>query len=114
VVANQQLGKEISLLADNLSTNKTKRVEQFLAAHLKLHLPLHPDLLLLAQSGRKLVCQNRARRHCRGVFTWVKDLARRLKRYIRYYNRAPKLLKWTYRDPSHRISVDTISSVTGH
>jgi hypothetical protein len=37
-----------------------------------------------------------------------------LVRYIRHYNRAPKPLKWTYRDPRHRIRPDTISSVTGH
>jgi ParB-like chromosome segregation protein Spo0J len=40
--------------------------------------------------------------------------ARKLMRYIRHYNRAPKPIKWTYRDPNHRISVDTTSSVTGH
>jgi len=50
----------------------------------------------------------------RGVFTSVKDLARKLMRYIRHYNRAPKPIKSTYRDPNHRISVDTTSSVTGH
>jgi hypothetical protein len=36
----------------------------------------------------------------RGVFTSVKDLARKLMRYIRHYNRAPKPIKWTYRDPT--------------
>jgi hypothetical protein len=41
-------------------------------------------------------------------------LARKLKRYIRHYNRDPKPIKWTYREPSHRICVDTISPVTGH
>ena len=45
----------------------------------------------------------------RGVFTSVKDLARKLMRYIRHYNRAPKPIKWTYRDLSHRISLDTNS-----
>ena len=40
----------------------------------------------------------------RGVFTSVKDLARKLMRYIRHYNRAPKPIKWTYRDPSQRIT----------
>ena len=49
----------------------------------------------------------------RGVFTSVRDLARKLMRYIRHYNRAPKRLKWTYRDPSHRISMDKISHVRG-
>jgi hypothetical protein len=41
-------------------------------------------------------------------------LARKLKRYIRHYNRAPKPIKWTYCEPSHRIRVHTISAVTGH
>jgi hypothetical protein len=45
----------------------------------------------------------------RGVFTSVKDMARKLMRYIRHYNRAPKPIKWTYRDPNHRITADTIS-----
>ena len=50
----------------------------------------------------------------RGVFTSVPDLARKLIRYIRHYNRAPKPLKWTYRDPTHRVSMVTISHVRGH
>jgi hypothetical protein len=50
----------------------------------------------------------------RAVFTSVKDLARKLKRYIRHGNRAPKPLKWTYRDPSIRITTDTTSLVTGN
>jgi hypothetical protein len=32
-------------------------------------------------------------------------------RYIRRYNRAPKPIKWSYRDPSHRIKPNTISAV---
>jgi hypothetical protein len=30
------------------------------------------------------------------------------------YIRAPKPIKWAYRDPNHRITTDTISDVTGH
>jgi len=48
----------------------------------------------------------------RGVFTSVADLKRQLMRYIRYYNKVPKPIKWTYRDPSHRIT--TNSTVTGN
>ena len=50
----------------------------------------------------------------RGVFTSVKDLARKLMRYIRHYNRHPKPIKWMYRNPKHRILPHTILSVTGH
>jgi len=32
-----------------------------------------------------------------------------LMRYIRHYDRAPKPIKWTYRDPSLRISLNTMS-----
>jgi len=48
----------------------------------------------------------------RGVFTSVADLKRQLMRYIRYYNKVSKPIKWTYRDPSHRIT--TNSTVTGN
>ncbi len=42
VVANQPRGKEIHLIADNLSAHKTKPVEQFLAAHSKVHIHYTP------------------------------------------------------------------------
>jgi hypothetical protein len=76
--------------------------------------PLQPDLLLLAQSGRKLVRQDPSAMLSPGIFTSVKDLAHKLMRYIRHYNRAPKPLKWIYRDPSRRISRNTNITVTGH
>jgi hypothetical protein len=33
-------------------------------------------------------------------------------RYIRHYNRAPKSVKWVYRNPARRITTD--SHVTRH
>src|SRR5271156_5910912 len=42
LVANQPRGQEIHLIADNLSAHKTKRVEQFLGAHPKVHLHYTP------------------------------------------------------------------------
>jgi hypothetical protein len=39
----------------------------------------------------------------RGVFTSVKDLARKLMRYIRRYNQHAKPIKWRYSHPSYRI-----------
>jgi len=56
LVAHQPRGKEIHIIADNLSAHKTTRVAQFLAAHPRLHLH-DADLLLVAQPGRKLVRQ---------------------------------------------------------
>lgn len=45
-------------------------------------------------------------------FTSVADLKRKLMRYIRQYNRAPKPVKWVHRNPAHRITTD--SRVTVH
>ena len=114
VVANQPRGKEIHLIADNLSAHKTKRVEQFLAAHPKVYLHYTPTYSSWLNQVENWFARIERDVIARGVFTSVKDLARKLKRYIRHYNRDPKPIKWTYRDPSHRISSDTTSLVTGH
>ena len=114
LVANQPRGKEIHLIADNLSAHKTKRVGQFLAAHRKVHLHYTPTYSSWLNQVENWFARIERDVIARGVFTSVKDLARKLIRYIRHYNRAPKPIKWTYRDPSHRISLDTISHVTGH
>jgi hypothetical protein len=50
----------------------------------------------------------------RGVFTSVADLKRKLMHYIREYDKAPKPIKWLYRNPSRRISPTTNSTVTGN
>ena len=39
----------------------------------------------------------------RGIFTSVKDLDKKLMRYIRQHNKDPKPIKWKYDDPSRRI-----------
>src|SRR5271155_5010571 len=114
LVANQPRGKEIHLIADNLSAHKTKRVAQFLAAHPTVHLHYTPTYSSWLNQVENWFAKIERDVIARGVFTSVKDLARKLKRYIRHYNHAPKPIKWTYRDPSHRITADTISPVTGH
>jgi len=114
LVANQPRGKEIHLIADNLAAHKTKRVEQFLAAHPKVHLHYTPTYSSWLNQVENWFAKIERDVIARGAFTSVKDLARKLRRYIGHYNHAPKPIKWTYRDPSHRITADTISPVTGH
>ncbi len=114
LVANQPRGKEIHIIADNLSAHKTGRVEQFLAAHPKLHLHYTPTYSSWLNQVENWFAKIERDVIARGVFTSVTDLARKLMRYIRHYNRAPKPIKWAYRDPNHRIRADTIPPVTGH
>ena len=102
------------MILDNLSAHKTQRVEAFLADHPQVRLHFTPTYsswlnqveLWFAKIERDLIA--------RGIFTSVRDLARKLMRYIRHYNKAPKRIKWMYRDVSNRIRTGTNSSVTVH
>ena len=72
---------------------------------------LHAHLLVMAQPGRAVVCENRARLAGAGVFTSVADLARKIRRYIGHYNKAAKPVRWSYRNPAHRIGSTSASTV---
>lgn len=112
IVVSQPKHKEIHVIADNLSAHKTKLVVAFLEQHPNVHMHFTPTYsswlnqveLWFAKIERDVIA--------RGVFTSVHDLKRKLMRYIRKYNEAPKPVKWKYFDTSRRITSD--SSVTVH
>jgi transposase len=112
LVARQPVGQEIHVILDNLSAHKTPRVQRFLEEHPSVSLHFTPTYsswlnqveLWFAKIERDLI-------H-RGVFTSVKDLAKKIMRYIRLYNRNPKPIKWRYDDPSKRIVPTERSTVT--
>ena len=87
--------------------HKTKAVDEFLAKHLNVRLhytPTYPSWLnqveiWFAKIERDVIA--------RGIFSSVPDLKRKLMRYIRQYNLAPKPVKWVHRDPAHRITTDS-------
>lgn len=111
IVANQPKGKEIHVIADNLSAHKTKLVDQFLLTHGNVRMHFTPTYsswlnqveLWFAKIERDVIA--------RGVFTSVPDLKRKLMRYIRKYNEQPKPVKWKYCDLSRRITTDSIVTV---
>jgi transposase len=111
IVANQPRGKEIHVIADNLSAHKTKLVDGFLADHNSVHLHFTPTYsswlnqveLWFAKIERDVIA--------RGVFTSVSDLRRKLMRYIRRYNAQPRPVKWKYFDTSRRITPESIVTV---
>lgn len=112
IMVNQPKGKQIHVIADNLSAHKTKRVAEFLAQYPSVHLHFTPTYsswlnqveLWFAKIERDVIA--------RGVFTSVPDLKRKLMRYIRQYNKQPKPVKWKYFDSSRRITPESI--VTAH
>src|SRR6266852_1406701 len=111
IVVNQPRGKEIHVIADNLSAHKTKRVDEFLAGYTNVHLHFTPTYsswlnqieLWFAKIERDVIA--------RGVFTSVSDLRKKLMRYIRQYNKNPRTVKWKYFDPSRRITSGSIDTV---
>lgn len=112
IVANQPRRKEIHVIADNLSAHKTKKVDEFLDRHPNVHMHFTPTYsswlnqveLWFGKLQRDVIS--------RGVFTSLADLKRKLMRYIRQYNKAPRTVKWRYYDPSRRITTE--SPVTVH
>jgi transposase len=82
--------KEIHGLADNLSAHKSQPLKDFLETHRKVHLHFTPTYsswlnqveLWFSKIERDVIA--------RGVFTSLPDLRRKLMRYIRQYNTAPK------------------------
>jgi transposase len=112
IVATQARGREIHVIADNLSAHKTKRVREFLAEHTNVEIHFTPTYsswlnqveLWFAKIERDVIA--------RGVFTSTADLKRKLMKYIREYNKEPKTVKWKYFDPTRRITPESI--VTAH
>jgi transposase len=95
--------QEIHIILDNLSAHKTKKVEAFLEEHpeVKLHFTptysswLNQVEIWFARVEREVIS--------RGVFSSVKDLARKLMRYIRAYSKDAKPFNWKYSDVKKRI-----------
>src|SRR6267378_1288244 len=111
IVAHQRKGREIHVIADNLSAHKTQQVDAFLSTHPNVHMHFTPTYsswlnqveLWFAKIERDVIA--------RGVFTSVSDLKRKLMRYIRQYNKNPRTVKWKYFDPSRRITSRSIDTV---
>lgn len=103
IVASQPAGREIHVIADNLSAHKTKQVESFLVEHPNVRLHYTPTYsswlnqveIWFSKIQRDLIT--------RGVFTSKDDLHRKIIRYIRQYNRHAVPFKWTYKNTANRI-----------
>src|SRR5262245_4953290 len=105
IVAHQPKGREIHIIADNLSAHKTKRVAAFLAEHDNLEMHYTPTYS--SWLNQVELWFNKVERDviARGVFTSTPDLRRKLMRYIREGNKNPKPFKWSYSDVRRRIQV---------
>ena len=114
LVARQAPEQVIHIICDNLSAHKTKAVCDFLARHPRVRIHYTPTYsswlnqveIWFSKIQRDLIA--------RGIFTSVKDLDRKIMRYIRSYNRKAIPIKWSYKDASNRIKPALESSDTAH
>jgi len=103
VISGCRLHQEIHIILDNLSAHKTNQVEAFLQrnTNVKLHFTptysswLNQVEIWFARLEREVIA--------RGIFTSVKDLSRKLMRYIRAYSKTARPFKWKYTDVRRRI-----------
>jgi len=113
VVAQCPARQEIHIILDNLSAHKTQLVRDFLEVHPRVRLHFTPTYsswlnqveLWFGKIERDVIA--------RGVFTSVKDLAKKLRRYINAYSANAKPIRWNYADPSRRIRGNEVSA-TAH
>ncbi|CAN5573752.1 IS630 family transposase [soil metagenome] len=95
LVAHQPTARPIHIIADNLSTHKTKGVEEFLQSHPQVTLHYTPTYsswlnqieLWFSKLQRDVIA--------RGIFTSRLDLKRKIMRYLRHYNKTAQPFKWS-------------------
>lgn len=96
--------QEIHIILDNLSAHKTHQVASFLQDHpnVKLHFtPTYSSWLNQVE-----IWFSRVERDviARGVFTSVRDLARKLIRYIHAYSKTARPFHWKYSNLRRRLA----------
>src|SRR3954465_5900030 len=111
VVACAPRAKEIHVILDNLSTHKTQAVRTFLVHHPKVRLHFTPTYSSWLNQVELWFSKIERDVLARGIFTSVADLARKIRRYIHRYNKAPKPIRWAYRNPARRIGSTSVSTV---
>src|ERR1700746_4021115 len=114
LLACQPQQQSVHIICDNLSAHQTKAVCDFLARHPKVRIHYTPTYsswlnqveIWFSKIQRDLIA--------RGIFSSVKDLDRKIMRYIRSYNLKAIPIKWSYKDAPTRINPALESSDTGH
>lgn len=103
IIASQPAGKEIHVIADNLSAHKTKLVDAFLTTHGNVRLHFTPTYASWLNQVENWFAKIQRQVITRGVFRSLPDLRSKLLRYIRHYNKTATPIKWACSNPKHRI-----------
>jgi transposase len=104
IIASQPRDKEIHVIADNLSAHKTKEVSAFLQANPNVRIHYTPTYSSWLNQVEIWFSKIQRQIIARGVFSSVDDLARKIMRFIRNYNKTATPIRWRYADEKQRIS----------
>ncbi len=110
VLASQPEGKAVHVICDNVSAHKTDAVDDFLGEHANVRIHYTPTYSSWLNQVENWFSRIQRDVIARGVFTNVKDLDKKLMRYIRQYNKNPKPIKWKYDNPNKRIRCNSSGS----
>lgn len=110
VVASQPKGKAIHVICDNVSAHKTEGVDDFLIEHANVAVHYTPTYSSWLNQVENWFSRIQRDVIARGIFINVKDLDKKLMRYIRQYNKNPKPIKWKYDNPKRRIRCNSSGS----
>ena len=104
IIASQPKEKEIHVIADNLSAHKTKEVSAFLLANPNVRIHYTPTYSSWLNQVEIWFSKIQRQIIARGVFSSVEDLARKIMRFIRNYNKTATPIRWRYANEKQRIS----------
>ena len=110
IAVSQPHGKEIHVVADNVSAHRTVRVKEFLRTQRTVHLQFSPSYSSWLTQMEQWLSKIEQDIDACAAQTSGADLKRKLMRHIRQCSGAPKTVKWKYFDPVTRIATDSDSS----
>src|SRR6202795_5287552 len=111
IVASQPAGREIHIVADNLSAHKTKGVSEFLKTNPAVRLHYTPTYSSWLNQVEIWFSKIQRAVIARGIFTSKTDLSRKLLRYIKQYNKTATPFHWRYKNVDHRIKPNHSTSL---
>jgi len=109
-VVERAPAREVHIILDNLSAHKSQVVRDFLATHPNVHFHFTPTYSSWLNQVEIWFSKVERDVIARGIFTSVKDLARKLRRYINAYSANAKPIQWKYSDPTRRIRSNVVSA----
>ena len=103
IVASQPEGREIHIVAYNLSAHKTKNVFEFLQANPAVRIHFTPTYSSWLNQVEIWFSKIQRDVISRAIFTSTTDLSRKLIRYIKQYNKTATPFRWRFKNGGYRI-----------